>query len=45
MEYTELKKELRNKVQERMNFVKDFTDEEVEDIIDEVILEDRKSVV
>ena len=40
MEYTELKKELRNKVQERMNFVKDFTDEEVEDIIDEVILEE-----
>jgi len=40
VEYTELKKELRNKVQERMNFVKDFTDEEVEDIIDEVILEE-----
>lgn len=39
MEYTELKKELRNKVQEKMNFVKDFTDAEVEDIIDEVILE------
>ena len=42
MEYTDLKKELRNKVQERMNFVKDFTDEEVEDIIDEVILEEEK---
>ena len=39
MEYTELKKELRSKVQEKMNFVKDFTDAEVEDIIDEVILE------
>ena len=42
MEYTDLKKELRNKVQERMNFVKDFTDEEVGDIIDEVILEEEK---
>ncbi len=39
MEYTELKKELRGKVQERMDFVKDFTDAEVEDTIDEVILE------
>lgn len=39
MEYTELKKELRVKVQERMDFVKDFTDAEVEDTIDEVILE------
>ncbi len=39
MEYAELKKELRSKVQERMDFVKDFTDAEVEDTIDEVILE------
>lgn len=39
MEYTELKKELREKVQERMDFVRDFTDAEVEDTIDEVILE------
>lgn len=39
MEYIELKKELRSKVQERMDFVKDFTDAEVEDAIDEVILE------
>lgn len=39
MEYTELKKELRGKVQERMDFVKDFTDAEVEDTIDEVILQ------
>ena len=39
MEYTELKKALRSRVQERMDFVKDFTDMEVEDTIDEVILE------
>ena len=28
MEYAELKKELRNRVQEKMDFVKDFTDAE-----------------
>lgn len=39
MEYTELKKELRGKVRERMDFGKDFSDEEVEDTIDQVILE------
>lgn len=39
MEYAELKKELRGKVQDRMDFLKDFTDAEVEDAIDEVILE------
>ena len=39
MEYKELKRELRGKVQERMDFVKDFTDAEVEDTIDEVILQ------
>ncbi len=38
MEYTELKKELRIRVQERMGYEKDFSDEEVEDIIDEVLL-------
>lgn len=38
MEYTELKKELRLRVQERMGYEKDFSDEEVEDIIDEVLL-------
>ena len=41
MEYTELKRELRSRVQERMDFVKDFTDAEVEDTIDQVILEQR----
>lgn len=39
MEYTELKRELRGKVQEKINFVKDFTDAEVEETIDQVLLE------
>lgn len=39
MEYSALKKELRSKVQEKMDIVKDFTDAEVEDTIDEVMLE------
>ena len=38
MEYAELKRELRGKVQERMDFLKDFTDAEVEDTIDEILL-------
>ena len=38
MEYGELKKQLRNRVQEKMDFVKDFSDTEVEETIDEVIL-------
>ena len=37
MEYTELKKQLRGKVQEKMDFARDFTDAEVEDTIDEVM--------
>jgi len=45
MEYTELKKELRQKVQERMDFVKDYSDAEVEDTIDEVILEQENLVI
>lgn len=39
MEYNELKKELRHRVQERMDYVRDMTDEEVEETIDEVLLE------
>ena len=39
MEYTEIKKELRQKVREQMDYGKDYTDEEVEDTIDEVLLE------
>ena len=38
MEYTELKRELRNKVQERMNYEKDLSDQEVGETIDEVLL-------
>ena len=45
MDYGNLKKELRNKVQERLDFVKDFTDEEVEDTIDEIILEQESLLV
>ena len=45
MEYTDLKRELRNRVQEKMDFVKDFTDAEVEDTIDEVMLEQEQLTV
>lgn len=38
MEYTELKKLLRQKVRERMDYVKDYSDEEVEETIDEILL-------
>lgn len=34
MEYTELKRELCKKVQERMDYLKDLSDREVEDAID-----------
>lgn len=37
MEYLELKKELRRKIQERMDYMKDYTDVEVEEAIDEAI--------
>lgn len=42
MEYTEIKKELRQKVQEQMDYGKDYTDEEVEETIDDVLLEQEK---
>ncbi len=42
MEYTELKKALRVKVQERMDYLKDYTDAEVEDAIDEALLGEEK---
>lgn len=45
MEYTDLKKEMRTRVQEKMDFVKDFTDEEVEDIIDEVMLKQEQLTI
>ncbi len=38
MEFTELKKTLRQKVRERMDYVKDYSDEEVEETIDEILL-------
>lgn len=38
MDLTELKRELRDRVQVKLNFSKDFTDGEVEDMIDEVVL-------
>ena len=38
MEYAELKRELRVKVQERMDYGKDLSDQEVEETIDEVLL-------
>lgn len=45
MEYRKLKQELRQRVQEKMDFVKDYTDAEVEDTIDEVILEQESLII
>lgn len=45
MDLMEMKKKLRYLVQEKMNFVKDFSDAEVEDTIDEVILEHEEMVI
>lgn len=45
MEYTELKKELRRKVQEKIDFVKDLSDDEVAQTIDEVLLEQRELMI
>ena len=42
MEYTEIKKELRQKIREQMDYGKDYTDEEVADTIDEVLLEQER---
>lgn len=42
MEYTEWKRVLRGKIQERMDYRKDYTDEEVGDAIDEVMLAEEK---
>ena len=42
MEYSELKKELRRKVQEKMDYGRDYSDREVEETIDEVLLEQEK---
>ena len=45
MEYTELKRDLRQKVQEKMDFAKDYSDSEVDDTIDEVILEQENLII
>lgn len=45
MSYAQLKSELRQKVQERMNYGRDFTDEEVEETIDEVLMEQENLTV
>ncbi len=45
MEYAELKKELRRRVQEKMDFVKDLSDDEVAQTIDEVLLEQRELMI
>ena len=42
MDYTDIKKMLRQRVQERMDYVKEYTDEEVGETIDEVLMEDEK---
>ena len=39
MEYMELKKELRKTVQERLGCLREMSDKEVEETIDEVLLE------
>lgn len=45
MEYTELKRELRRMVQEKLDFVKDLSDDEVAQTIDEVLLGQRELAV
>lgn len=42
MEYTEMKKQLRQKVQEQMDYGRDYSDEEVEETIDEVLMQQEK---
>ncbi len=45
MEYSYLKRELGQKVRERLDYGKDFTDEEVENAIDDVLLEQDDIIV
>ena len=40
--FIQLKRELCRKVQERMDYGRDYTDEEVEETIDEVLMEEEK---
>lgn len=44
MEYAEMKRELRRKVQERMSYIREMSDGEVEEAIDEVLLEQENLV-
>lgn len=44
-EYADLKKELGQKVRERLDYGKDFTDEEVGNVIDDVLLEQDNIVI
>ena len=39
MDYLEQRRKLRQMVQERLDYGRDYTDEEVEDTIDEVLME------
>jgi pilus assembly protein CpaF len=45
LEYTELKRELRRRVQEKMDFRRELSDEEVEEAIDEVLLGEKSLVI
>ena len=45
MEYTELKRELRRRVQEKLDYVKDLSDDEVGQTIDEALLEQRELMI
>lgn len=45
MEYMELKRELRTKVQEKMDYAREFSDEEVEETIDDVLLQQENMLI
>lgn len=45
MEYLKWKEELRRKVQEKMDYAHDYTDREVEEFIDEMILKQEEMVI
>lgn len=42
MDYLEQRRKLRQMVQERLDYGRDYTDEEVEDTIDEVLMEQER---
>lgn len=45
MDYVQLKNQLRREVQERLDYGRDFTDEEVEEVIDEIMLQSQKLIL